>query len=524
MILKTLDIDDIDKALDCIIIYLRKSRKDMDYYKEESIEKTLLRHEMELQDMVINIFGKPIPEKNIYREVASGDTIEDRPVMQEVLSIIESPSIKAVLCIEIERLARGNTIDQGTIAQAFRYTKTKIWTPMKIYNLDLEDDLSYFEDGLYQARKYLVYTKRILARGRLRSVKEGKYICSVRPYGYQKKKLINEKGYTLEIDEGEAKIVRMIFDLAYKDHGTSVIANSLNNLNIKPMKNDIWTPSSVRNILKNTVYIGKVTWNRRKTVTTLKNGVIVKSRPINNNYFLESAIHEAIIDKDIFDEVQRKISSKKGKTLKKNFELKNPLAGLIKCGMCGKNMIRRPYSNGQKDSLICQVSNCKNVSSRLDLVEKKLIESLYLYLQKYENKVIKYQIKMPLVNDKVNKVYDLKKEVNDIEKQLSKACDLLEKGIYTPDIFEKRKKELENKRNEILCKLDEEKVLQKSDNESSPINMIPKLEKCLNIYERIGTLERHKLLSAIIDSAEFIKLKGGRGYEDSFILKIRTKL
>ena len=40
----------IDEILDMLIIYLRKSRKDMEYYKDESIEKTLQRHEKELQD------------------------------------------------------------------------------------------------------------------------------------------------------------------------------------------------------------------------------------------------------------------------------------------------------------------------------------------------------------------------------------------------------------------------------------------------------------------------------------------
>ena len=202
-----------DEALETLIIYLRKSRKDMDYFKDESIEKTLQRHEKELQDFIISIFGKPIPEHNIYREVASGDTIEDRPVIQEVLSIIEEDDKKGVICIEIERLARGNTMDQGIIAQTFQYTNTKIITPFKIYNLDNEDDLSYFEDGLYQARKYLKYTKRILSRGRLRSVKDGKYVGSVLPYGFNKIKLPNEKGYILVENESEAKVIRLMADL-----------------------------------------------------------------------------------------------------------------------------------------------------------------------------------------------------------------------------------------------------------------------------------------------------------------------
>ena len=206
-----------------LIIYLRKSRKDMDYYKDEPIEKTLQRHEKELQEFIISILGKPIPEHNIFREVVSGDTIEDRPVMQEVLSLIEDDNKKGVVCIEIERLARGNTIDQGIIAQTFQYTETKIVTPMKIYNLDNEDDLSYFEDGLYQSRKYLKYTKRILARGRVRSVKDGNYVGSVLPYGSNKIKIPNEKGFMLIENDTESKVIRLMADLFLNGLNTTYI-------------------------------------------------------------------------------------------------------------------------------------------------------------------------------------------------------------------------------------------------------------------------------------------------------------
>ena len=179
----------IDEILESLIMYLRKSRKDMDYYKDEPIEKTLQRHEKILQDFIISIFGKPIPEHNIFREVASGDTIADRPVMQHVLSIIESDNKKGVVCVEVERLARGNTIDQGVIVQTFQYTNTRIVTPQKIFNLDNDYDRSFFEDGLHQARKYLEYIKKILVRGRVSSVNEGKFVGSICPYGYDKEKL-----------------------------------------------------------------------------------------------------------------------------------------------------------------------------------------------------------------------------------------------------------------------------------------------------------------------------------------------
>ena len=193
-------------------MYLRKSRKDYEFSNEE-IEKTLERHEKILQNFATATYGHKIPEENIFREVVSGDTISDRPEMQKVMSLIEDPKYKAVLVLEIERLARGNTIDQGLIAQTFEYTNTLIITPQKIFNLNDDMDRSFFEDGLYQSRKYLLYTKKILTRGRVTSVREGKYIGSSTPFGYDKEKLKNTKGYKLIINKQEAEIVKTIFKL-----------------------------------------------------------------------------------------------------------------------------------------------------------------------------------------------------------------------------------------------------------------------------------------------------------------------
>lgn len=67
----------------------------------------------------------------IYREVVSGETIADRPVMQQLLHEVESGMWDGVLVVEVERLARGDTIDQGVVSRAFQYSDTKIITPTK---------------------------------------------------------------------------------------------------------------------------------------------------------------------------------------------------------------------------------------------------------------------------------------------------------------------------------------------------------------------------------------------------------
>ncbi len=579
LIKKILQIPDncsINDIVNEIIIYLRKSRKDMDYYKDEPIEMTLKRHEKELQEWSINTFGIKIPEKNIYREVVSGDTIEDRPKMQEVLTKIESDDIKAVLCVEIERLARGNSIDQGIIAQTFKYSNTKIITPYKVYDLDNEDDLSYFEDGLYQSRKYLLYTKRILKRGRIRSVKEGKYINSKEPYGYKKKKLENDKGFTLEINEEEAKIVNLIADLfaygintTYKvkkgdtigsiakiysmekseliscnidskfnnndviviktDMGTSAIANYLNYLEIKPKINKLWTPSMIRTILSSPSIYGYVTWGKRQTVNIMKNGELVKTRPKSDNYIKVKGKFKAILDED--DE-RTKIILAKRDNLRVNrtpdsFELQNPLASLIVCPICNKNMIRRPYSNrSHVDTLYCKTPRCKTVGSNLQLVEERLLTSLKDVLKEYENYINNYnQEYKKEINKNNNLISIIDFELKKANNKLERCYDLLEDGTYTKDIFntridklkieinnlENRKKEISNI--DMIKKYEERK------------KAIPLLELAIDSYNKCDTIkQKNELLHSIIDKVIYEKTKGGRGYEDNFVLKITLKI
>lgn len=58
------------------LMYLRKSRQDN---PDETVEEVLARHEKQLQEYSIKTFGYRINEDNIYREIVSGETIDDRP-------------------------------------------------------------------------------------------------------------------------------------------------------------------------------------------------------------------------------------------------------------------------------------------------------------------------------------------------------------------------------------------------------------------------------------------------------------
>ena len=232
------------------ISYLRKSRSDLEAEAHGEGE-TLSRHEHTLLELAKR---QHLNVTDIYREVVSGDTIAARPMMQRVLSEVEQGVWSGVLVMEVERLARGDTIDQGIIAQTFKFSGTKIITPIKTYDPDNEFDEEYFEFGLFMSRREYKIINRRLQRGRLASAKEGKWPSGLAPFGYRRVKLKNEKGCSLEPIEEQAAIVRMIFDLytvGLQDEDGSArplslgsIATRLNDMHIRlrPVRNGQESP------------------------------------------------------------------------------------------------------------------------------------------------------------------------------------------------------------------------------------------------------------------------------------------
>lgn len=516
-------------TIDEIVIYLRKSRKDLEFGKDEPMEVTLKRHEEILQNFAIRTFGNKIPENQIFREVVSGDTIADRPIIQKVLSLIEEPNIKAVLCLEVERLARGNTIDQGIIVQSFEYSNTLIITPQKTFNLQDEYDKSFFEDGLHQARKYLEYTKRILSRGRQTSVSEGKFVGSVTPYGYDKEKLVKDKGFKLVINEEEARVVKMIFEKACEGTGTQNIANYLNSIGIKPRKNNCWSYSTIRDILKNDVYYGMIRWNRRKTERTLINGAIYKSRPTHKEYLLVEGLHDPIVSKETFDRAQLVMKNKNAtNTVRNDLTVHNPLMGLVCCSFCGRKMQRRNYRSGHIDGLICPRPHCEQIGSHLYLVEKKIIESLKVILNEYNNMILNYfDDKEETISEKYNEnnINIIKNEIAKRKKQLNKAYDLLEQDIYDTITFVERSNSLKLSIKKLEKELEKYIKPAKKAKIDKIKSAIPNISKVIDSYsDELNAEQKNNLLKSIISEISYTKIKKGRGHEDDFSLKMQIKL
>ncbi|WP_353096406.1 recombinase family protein [Tissierella praeacuta] len=513
-------------------MYLRKSRKDIEA-ELGGEEETLKRHENILLDLATKM-NISINDDSIYREVVSGETIASRPEMQRLLSDVEQGIWKGVFVVEVERLARGDTMDQGLVAQTFKYSNTKIITPMKIYDPSNEFDEEYFEFGLFMSRREYKTINRRLQRGRIQSVKEGKYLGTVAPYGYERIKLKDQKGYTLEINPNEAKVVKLIYKLYTEDDriGISLIANKLNEMKIPTAKGGDWTTSTIRGILSNPVYIGKIRWNSRPEVKKMIDGKMVKERPRadEKDWILVDGLHDPIIDEYIFNLSQKYLEKNPSIPMPTRYKIMNPLAGLIVCKMCDRKLKRRPYKN-YPDTLMCDGPTCTNVSSHLHLVEKRLFDSLETWLHDHKIKYKKQEKKKDnLEIDVINKtIAKLDIELDTLDKQLNNMYDLLEQGVYSTQVFMNRSKLVSEKLDSLKKDKDNllKKINSKEDKEKYEEALIPKVENIIKVYWTLNDpADRNKLLKEVLEKAVYCKTVNGRWHNkpDEFELEIYLKL
>lgn len=469
-----------------VAIYLRKSREELD----ETREETLARHERILKDFC-DSHGLTI--KRIYREVVSGESIANRPQMMRMLEDVSEGLYDGVAVIEIERLSRGNQIDQAEILEIFKKSGTKILTLNKTYDLSDENefDEDFFEFGLFMSRREYKIIKRRLLRGKKQAQKEGYFIGSQCPFGYTKKR--SAKGYVLVPDEN-ADLVRSCFTkFAYDGNSLADIKNWLNGLGIKPnsVKSAEWESHRIRRMLKNKVYIGMINTDTGKETSSSYVGK-----------------HEPLIDERTFALCQERFRQASTK-VKKGKELKNPLASLLKCGVCGR-AVQRYVRKGKEDVFNCSRSGCSNVMSVCRVVEEKVISELQEELKGFNYFLENHAEEIRDRKAEIDRERSLLEgEILKKEAMAERCCELLEEGIYSKEKYLARVAVIE----------EDTKALRQSLNALESVNVddcdrvsqaIPILENVLREYWNLSIEGRNAILRTIVSRIEYTKTERNR--------------
>lgn len=480
-----------------IAIYLRKSRADD---ADEPVEQTLERHYKTLLEFAEKNTFK-IPPENVYTEVVSGDALYARPEMLRLLKDVEEEKYDAVLCMDIDRLGRGSMAEQGVILEAFKTSGTKIMTPAKTVDLDNDADEDYTEFKTFLSRQELKMIKRRLKAGTQRTLRDGGYIANA-PYGYEKT-IINKKP-TLKIVEEEAKIVRLMYQMYVEEGvGCQIIAETVNAMGAKPRRSERFGRTSVMKILKNNVYIGKIIWNQKSRMRKSNGRVITVANP-KDKWMITQGIHTPIIEEELFHKAQE-IFEKRYHPPSYTGRVENPLAGLIYCKNCGSLMQRQLMNRSSQSYLLCSKKGCV-VSSQLQLVEQAIVKELK---EQCKALILRQMPQQQTKHPYEETVSSIQQEIQATNKQLHAACDLLERGTYTTELFLKREASIKEKLAQLYHSQEEFRQRFPAP-KLNTAEMSIRIQNAMLLYDSMDAQSRNRLLKSLIDRAVYYKKRGSK--------------
>ncbi len=441
----------VQDAQKVVALYLRKSRKDKDL--EENGIDTLERHEKILRDLAEQQ-GYIIGE--VYKECVSGDSIDARPEMQRLLVDVHNNKWPAVLVVELERLARGDTKDQGAVAEAFKYSETLIVTPSKTYDPNDEFDEEYFEFGLFMSRREYKTIKRRMQAGIKLSVLEGNYLGTMPPYGYD----IVDRGRrdrTLA-PNAEAENVKMMYNW-YANEGVSLceISRRLTSMGIpSPRGLSYWSVYTVTKIIGNDIYAGKVRHGRYKRVKEYdaETGKLRQVTRAGTDVTMADGKHPALVDFETWQAAQDRRS--KNAPIKRGKELQNGFAGLLRCAKCGNVLhYKCPIKNGKKYPVMRHrrdTPECSCWSGRYEDLLAAVADALAAYIEDFN-----VRLEAGSKNDALNHtrmIAEMEKKLEVLKAKRKKLMQYFEDDIYTEEEFLERKKDINDEMTMLSARID----------------------------------------------------------------------
>ena len=508
------------------LLYLRKSRQDN---PDETVEEVLAKHEIQLQEWAERELGQRIPEENIYREIVSGESIDARDEIKRVLARIEDPAVAGVIVMEPSRLSRGDLADCSKIIDSFRFSRSLVATPYMTYDLENKMERKFFKDELLRSSDFLEYTKEILFRGRVAAVKRGCFIGNSPPFGYNKIKV--GKDHTLEINEDQADLVRLAFDMYVNDGATPYqIACKFNSLGVPAPKGGIWKKDTLRVMLRNPHYAGYVAFNQKKFTQVLENGQIVRKRlaqPQEEQIIAEGK-HTAIIERAVWERAQALVA--RNPRVDPSKDLKNPLAGLLFCSKCGRAMTLHPYKHAE-DRYTCKERPPCFKSAKAGA----LLEAVVVSLEEAELPAL--EIKVQNGDGDARKIQQrllvkLEAQMEEYRAQEETQYELLETKKYSQDLFDRRNAALREKMDECQAAIYKAK--------SALPQSVDYAERVMALRAAIDILrddaatpgEKNKVLKAIVERIEYTSVPSDKenrrrvvkGAVTPFTLRISLRL
>ena len=284
--------------------------------------------------------------RDIYIDDGYSGTTFDRPDFKRMIRDVECGKIDCIITKDLSRLGR-NYVKTGYYTEEYFAEKNVRYIAVNdsIDTMHSNNDIAPFQNILNEW-----YPKDISKKVRQvkkTSARQGKFMGSKSPYGYVKSP--SDK-HNLIVDDEAARIIKRIFnEFAHGDNGRQ-IANRLNDENVdsprayhykcigqenpNPNESNTWCSNTILQLLKNPVYIGNMVQGKRQVVSFKS-----KRREFTEpeDWIIVENTHEALIDIDVWESVQKCLKVKKKVRTNSQAEI-SLFAGVLRCSNCGGSL------------------------------------------------------------------------------------------------------------------------------------------------------------------------------------------
>ena len=459
---------------------------------------------------------------NLYEDRGiSGKNITNRPGIKQLLQDATENKFDLVIVWKLNRISRKlldilnivELLNKHNIAFRSLTENFETETPSGKLQLNIMGAIGEFE------RETIAENVKM---GLLARAKEGRWNGGV-VLGYDLVELNNEgkkrKNTVLKINEKEANTVRRIFELYSQGHGYKAVVNRVNKEGHKTKRNGEFAVSTVKEILQNPVYIGKIRYNVRQDWSKKRRN------NINPNPILSDGIHEPIIDVETWNKVQV-ILKERSKKHNKVYDCEFPLTGILKCPVCGAGMtinrstakrkdgtrrINEYYSCGNwknKGTAVCN-SNSIRVEVADEYVLNKIMELI-------NDESILRKVIDNINNNKSTKLKPILEQLEQINKDIEKLIDkksknieLFEDGILDKSELSTRVKSINDDIEKLKYREQELKQdLQLAEGDPIPFEIVNEvMKKFKEVFFEMSTSQQRKQLIHLLVSKITINKK-----------------
>ena len=399
-----------------------------------------------------------------------------------------------------------DTLDKNKIAFRSLTESFETETPAGKLQLNIMGAIGEFERGTIAEN---------VKMGMMARAKEGKWNGG-KVLGYDIVEIPSEgkrrKETKLVINEKEAMTVRRIFELYSTGHGYKATVNRVNQEGHRSKKGNPFATATIKEILKNPVYIGKIRYNLRQDWNEKRR------KNINPNPILVEGEHEAIIDNETWEKVQI-ILKDRSKTHNRVYDSEFPLTGLLKCPVCGASMtISRSYhkrKDGTKkiaEYYVCGnwknkgTAVCNSNSIRAEVADEVVINKLVdtvnneLLLKKVISNI--NQNRSSKLKPKLDEMNVVSKEIDRLSSKKNSSIELFEDGILTKNELSQRIKKLNEEIDTLKFRLDELKQdVMLAEGGPVPFELVSQvMNKFGEIFKESSTRQQRKQLLNLLVS------------------------